>query len=71
MLFSAWVDCWLMPWLVFHGWLSLVTLLHHTAPHVPFEGPGERYDIAQVLNMIQPLCKCNGLAVKNICAMHF
>ena len=48
---AAWVDCWLMPWLVFHGWLSLVSLLHHTAPHVPFEGPGEQYDSAQaVLN---------------------
>ena len=38
-----------MPWLVFHAWLSFVTLLHHTAPHVPFEGPGEKYDAAQAV----------------------
>ena len=31
------VSFWLMPWLVFHFWLSTVTLLHHTVPGVHFE----------------------------------
>jgi fatty acid desaturase len=33
---EAWVNGWLMPWLVFHAWLSLITLVHHTAPHIPW-----------------------------------
>jgi fatty acid desaturase len=33
---EAWVNGWLMPWLVFHAWLSLTTLVHHTAPHIPW-----------------------------------
>jgi len=44
---AAWFDCWLMPWLVFHFWLSTLTLLQHTAPHVPFEPPGPKYDAGQ------------------------
>ncbi|KAG1677836.1 hypothetical protein FOA52_008600 [Chlamydomonas sp. UWO 241] len=44
---AAWFDCWLMPWLIFHLWLSTLTLLQHTAPHVPFEPPGGSYDAAQ------------------------
>jgi len=34
---GAWVTYWLMPWLVFHGWLSLLTLMQHTAPHIPWQ----------------------------------
>lgn len=30
------VKFWLMPWLVFHFWMSTFTLVHHTAPHIPF-----------------------------------
>eukprot|EP00877_Chromochloris_zofingiensis_P007039 jgi/Chrzof1/2589/Cz11g21120.t1_FAD6B[v5.2] len=33
---SGWASWWLMPWLVFHGWLSLITLMQHTAPHIPW-----------------------------------
>jgi hypothetical protein len=40
-----------MPWLVFHGWLSLLTLMQHTAPHTPFSEAGPDHDRAQaVLN---------------------
>ena len=28
-------DVWLGPWLVFHSWMGLVTLIQHTAPHLP------------------------------------
>lgn len=45
--FSAWFDCWLMPWLVFHMWASLLTLLQHTAPQVPFDTPGASYDVTR------------------------
>lgn len=38
-----------MPWLVFHLWLSTITLLHHTAPHIPFEAEGRDYDAAQAI----------------------
>lgn len=30
------VKFWLMPWLVFHFWLSTFTLVHHTDPDIPF-----------------------------------
>jgi len=30
------VKFWFIPWLVFHFWMSTFTLLHHTAPHIPF-----------------------------------
>lgn len=32
---GTWVDCWLAPWLIFHFWLGLITMLQHTAPHIP------------------------------------
>jgi len=35
------VKYWLMPWLGFHFWLSAFTLIHHTAPHIPFKGRKE------------------------------
>ena len=41
---GAWCSYWLMPWLVFHGWLSLITLIQHTAPHIPFVPSGSEYD---------------------------
>lgn len=31
--FAKW---WLLPWLGFHFWMSTFTLVHHTAPHIPF-----------------------------------
>jgi omega-6 fatty acid desaturase (delta-12 desaturase) len=33
------INYWFAPWLVFHGWLSVLSLLHHTAPHIPFQEP--------------------------------
>jgi len=30
------IKLWAVPWLVFHFWMSTFTLLHHTAPHIPF-----------------------------------
>jgi len=30
------VKFWFVPWLVFHFWMSTFTLVHHTAPHIPF-----------------------------------
>lgn len=38
-----------MPWLVFHLWLSTLTLLQHTAPHIPFHPPGPDYDMGQAV----------------------
>lgn len=37
--FTGWwgfVRLWLMPWLVYHFWMSTFTLVHHTHPDVPF-----------------------------------
>ncbi|XP_002985345.2 omega-6 fatty acid desaturase, chloroplastic [Selaginella moellendorffii] len=31
------VKWWLLPWLGFHFWMSTFTLVHHTAPHIPFK----------------------------------
>jgi len=30
------VKYWGVPWLGFHFWMSTFTLIHHTAPHIPF-----------------------------------
>jgi omega-6 fatty acid desaturase (delta-12 desaturase) len=30
------VKFWLLPWLVYHFWMSTFTLVHHTKPDVPF-----------------------------------
>lgn len=35
------VKFWLMPWLGYHFWMSTFTLVHHTAPHIPFKPAGE------------------------------
>ncbi len=37
------VKFWLMPWLVYHFWMSTFTLVHHTAPEIPFHTP-EQWD---------------------------
>jgi len=37
---SGLVNWWLAPWLVFHAWLSTLTRLQHTAPHIPFRPEG-------------------------------
>lgn len=33
------VKFWLVPWLLFHFWMSTFTVVHHTAPHIPFKSP--------------------------------
>ena len=30
-----------MPWLGYHFWMSTFTVVHHTAPHIPFKPAGE------------------------------
>ncbi|PNH08494.1 Omega-6 fatty acid desaturase, chloroplastic [Tetrabaena socialis] len=41
------VSCYLFPWLVFHFWLSLLSLAAHTAPHLPWRPEGEGYDLGR------------------------
>lgn len=33
------IKFWLMPWLGYHFWMSTFTLVHHTAPKIPFRLP--------------------------------
>ncbi|MGB8698723.1 MAG: fatty acid desaturase [Thermosynechococcaceae cyanobacterium] len=40
------VKFWLVPWLVYHFWMSTFTLVHHTAPHIPFK-PDAEWDAAE------------------------
>ena len=35
------VKFWLMPWMVYHFWMSTFTIVHHTAPDIPFTSPQE------------------------------
>lgn len=41
---AAVVSCWLLPWLVFHTWMGTLSLLRHTAPHIPFRAANDGYD---------------------------
>jgi len=36
---GGFVKFWLMPWLVYHFWMSTFTLVHHTAPDIDFQEP--------------------------------
>ncbi|MBD1934562.1 MULTISPECIES: fatty acid desaturase [Cyanophyceae] len=40
------VKFWLLPWLVYHFWMSTFTLVHHTAPEIPFT-PATQWNEAQ------------------------
>lgn len=40
------VKFWLLPWLVYHFWMSTFTIVHHTAPDIPFI-PAEKWDEAK------------------------
>lgn len=40
------VKFWLLPWLVYHFWMSTFTLVHHTLPDIQFREP-EEWDAAQ------------------------
>ncbi|XP_050364747.1 omega-6 fatty acid desaturase, chloroplastic isoform X2 [Argentina anserina] len=42
----GWVKFWLMPWLGYHFWMSTFTMVHHTAPHIPFKS-AEEWNAAQ------------------------
>jgi len=35
----GWVNFFLMPWLVYHFWMSTFTIVHHTMPEIPFHYP--------------------------------
>jgi len=37
------VKFWLMPWLVYHFWMSTFTIVHHTAPDIPFN-PADKWN---------------------------
>ncbi|MDB9315768.1 fatty acid desaturase [Spirulina sp. CS-785/01] len=39
------VKFWLIPWLVFHFWMSTFTLVHHTDPEIPFVPHTEWQDV--------------------------
>ncbi|KAK9706296.1 hypothetical protein RND81_07G115200 [Saponaria officinalis] len=38
---TGWIKFWLMPWLGYHFWMSTFTIVHHTAPHIPFKSSDE------------------------------
>ncbi|CAN1811933.1 Omega-6 fatty acid desaturase, chloroplastic [Linum perenne] len=42
----GWFKYWLMPWLGYHFWMSTFTMVHHTAPHIPFK-PSEEWNATQ------------------------
>lgn len=47
--FAGWfglVKYWLMPWLGYHFWMSTFTVIHHTAPHIPFR-PAAQWNAAK------------------------
>jgi len=33
----GWIKFWLLPWMVYHFWMSTFTIVHHTFVDVPFE----------------------------------
>lgn len=41
---SGFVKFWLMPWLVYHFWMSTFTLVHHTTAEVPFKTPDQWHE---------------------------
>jgi omega-6 fatty acid desaturase (delta-12 desaturase) len=44
--FWGFVKFWLMPWLVYHFWMSTFTLVHHTDPEIPFR-PTDTWNAAE------------------------
>lgn len=40
------VKFWLLPWLVYHFWMSTFTIVHHTYPNIPFR-PAETWNAAE------------------------
>lgn len=37
----GWFKYWFMPWMGYHFWMSTFTMVHHTAPHIPFKDATE------------------------------
>ena len=35
------IKFWLLPWMVYHFWMSTFTIVHHTLPSIPFRPEGE------------------------------
>ena len=35
------IKFWIVPWLVYHFWMSSFTMFHHTMPEIPFTKPDE------------------------------
>lgn len=38
------IKFWLMPWLVYHFWMSTFTIVHHTMPDIAFHYPDEWHE---------------------------
>ncbi|WP_083618212.1 fatty acid desaturase [Planktothrix serta] len=47
---------WLMPWLVYHFWMSTFTLVHHTTPDIQFQEP---QDWNEALAQLSGTVHCN------------
>jgi len=43
------VKFWLLPWLVYHFWMSTFTIVHHTAPDIPFKEPDAWHEASSQL----------------------
>lgn len=47
------VKFWLLPWLVYHFWMSTFTIVHHTVPEIPFTPAAEWHEAgAQLMGTV-------------------
>lgn len=44
------IKFWLMPWLVYHFWMSTFTMFHHTMPEIPFKPEAEWNEVRAQLS---------------------
>lgn len=44
------VKFWLLPWLVYHFWMSTFTIVHHTMPDIPFKPADEWNEVEAQLS---------------------
>ena len=44
------IKFWLMPWMVYHFWMSTFTIVHHTTPNISFAFPEDWYEAKAQLN---------------------
>ncbi len=49
--FGIWgfVKFWLLPWLVYHFWMSTFTIVHHTLPTIPFKPENQWHEASAQL----------------------